>query len=66
MTETQMRDHFAGLAMQAILSRVNLPDCRDGHPGVIPREITHAASLAYLVAEAMLRTRGGPSFPAWP
>lgn len=45
-----MRDHFAGLAMQGILS--------DPDAGLLDDDLNRYAGIAYRVADAMLRARG--------
>lgn len=46
-----LRDHFAGLAMAAVISG------RSAHYGGAKIEIDEIASQAYLMADAMIRTR---------
>ena len=49
-----MRDHFAGLAMQALLRDNNLVELRGSHVIEIWRGIPDDA---YLIADAMLKER---------
>lgn len=49
-----LRDHFAGLAMQALLRDNNMVELRDSHVIEIWRGIP---KNAYLIADAMLKER---------
>lgn len=55
MTPDQLRDWFAGLAMQAMLSDPALSDIDVPHGSSFAAQIAH---MAYTQAEAMMRQRG--------
>ena len=61
MEKEQLRDHFAGLAMQSLLSRSDVSEkILSLKPGQIySTEIANISKFSYIIADQMLNAKNG-------